>query len=737
MARTIPKTEVPSHDGLVFRSFTKASNILLHTDDIKSVYSVLLICLNLKEVPQGSRGFFGSLNKSYQFSFPLSTAVSTLTDLEITSDMNTSRVSIRYTMDESLAHQLMTIFMTAKLLHAPADRTRNRPRDKVLLQPTPKGVSILQRYAKSIGLKRVPPILLSPLNSMELFIFERKPSTDSIVYSDYLIQILFMKLMGSSPNVWQPSNSDDPLPPLSKLLEYSSNAFSFENTDFTEYRFGSLAPENSEEGMSWCDGIDPSVLGDRHRKSPLAHRFFTNPESDAHVQYYTSSVGVRMSHSKLFGKNKTIIEYSFTTKAVWQWLMDCTDIIYPREAVVVAALLLKVGLIVPILLPPSQNVVGKFSIARSSYYTLTKLGWHMVRWTTTAGSSPLFRLQTPRRSTIDMDLALRGARRDTLANLRNGENDDEHTLTLDSKDTHDNCGGSNERFGLDRILADPGMRYLFRLHLEREFCVENLDVYMEIRKFLKRMAFLKTLIDLKLQRKGAKKRENLINSDLNNALMEEADECLALAYQIYCSYIMTGAPYQVNIDHALREAISNVMMHPQSPYAESFKAEFGRLSLNSPVAVANSRSVPRPSPLQPPKGETPQSLGDIPILTPPVGMTSQNSPHWGTKTTKRCLGDGFKREFRPAPLNLNIQRDRNPSDEGNKLKVSNSYLLDTVTLPKSEGTLDGTIGTLRDLYPLFECVSNRMYKLMRSDSFQKFQASATFAEVVSLIAEEK
>ena len=103
------------------------------------------------------------------FSFSVDQAIEKMKNLELQVDIGTTYVNISYKIHPELAYHLLETFMAAKLLHTPADRTRAKLKDKVLLQPTPKGVNILQKYVKDIGLKDIPKVLLSELNSCLLY----------------------------------------------------------------------------------------------------------------------------------------------------------------------------------------------------------------------------------------------------------------------------------------------------------------------------------------------------------------------------------------------------------------------------------------------------------------------------------------------------------------------------------------------------------------------------------------
>ena len=696
-------------------NYTPSGSIF--TNDIKSVYSVFLICMNLQDQNSEPKGFFGSFSKNYPYSFSLDDAINRMKDFKISSSTNSTHVSISYQMNERLARHLLSIFMSAKLIHCPADRTRSAPKEKVLLQPTPKGVAILKKFARDVGLKALPPVLSSSINSMELFVFERSSVSDSIIHSDYLIHILFIKLMGMEPNIWSPSNPSDPLPVLADLLECSNDTFTFETMEMPnfggDYSNSDEVKSNPSIG-SWSEQIPEDILLAKDRKSLFAHKFFTNPDSDSHVQYYVSNSGIRLFKSKVFGDNNIVVDYTFTTKAIWQWLIDCTDIAYPPEAIAVAALFLKVGLIVPILLPPSETSRKKFTISRSSYFTLSKLGSDIVQWSDNSkgiksSQYKNLKIETPKEVTIDTGFVTTGSVIIT----------DEKKILSNNIDTF----LGNETFGtvpkLHDILRDPGMRYLFRLHLEKEFCVENLDSYIDIKKFLKKMTVLRNILETKSNNdpqsksKFCSSSKNNIISTINSALFKQANECLEIAYRIYSSYIMVGAPYQLNIDHILRERISSIMLHPKSPISETFE---------SPISDLNQNTTPNVDKL------------DLDIkLDDPAPLPKEYSIKGINNGLTKASGV-TRKSFRPAPLNINVDHRKidditvQKSDE-----KENKYILKCTNEIPVKTNLQNTIKILKSLYPLFEDVSMRMYKLMNIDSLQKFQNSDLYREIITLI----
>lgn len=673
------------------KSFRRTPNGLIFSEDLRAVYSVFLICLNMQDVEKVSRKTFLPFQKTvYPFSFSIQDAVSTMKHLELQLDISVTCISISYTIQPEMARYLLELFMAAKLLHTPADRTRALPKDKVLLQPTPKGVAVLQKYVRDVGLKKIPEILTSTFNSMELFNFERSAETDSIIHSDYLVHILFITMMGASPNVWSPSKLSDRMPSLSKLLECSANSdFTFENLQFANFcKVQATKPEE----INWQEQLPEEKLYDDNRLSPFAHKFFTNPDSDSHIQYYTSDCGLRLFKSKTFGSDKTLLDYCFTTKAIWQWLMDCTDIMYPKEAVSVAALFLKTGLVIPIMEQPSQRT--RFFVGRSCYYTFSRRGWDACQWnynseTCNEGKSPSSAKKRKRESNFFTP----SGKQEKVPLSDNTGSDSEKTVV--SPD----C-----RFKeFDDILNDPGMRYLFRRHLESEYCVENLDAFFEIKKFLKKVILLEKLNKTRkigATKKGGRGKVSDIKAVIDSALVKQANECLELGYHIYSSYISVGSPYQLNIDHALRESISQIMLKPKVPSSKRFSFQIDVeevLSKNESKTgtLANILQEPEPAVLR-------ESLAQ-------------------SRTKRSSVTHSV---IKPLEVVTELEEEM--------LSDSNASDIPFIYEAQEKDTLLTAISRLTTLLPLFETLKQNLYRLMKIDSLQKFLTSSVYQEAVTL-----
>lgn len=477
------------------KKFNKTPNGKIYTSDLQDIYAMLLLALDLKdEAPKFSLRLW---KRHFPFCFTLDEAVEKMTQLNHKFNLSSTSITLSYTIKHHLALDLLQKFMDAKLIHSPADRTEDTMKPAIFLQPTPKGVALLQTFCEKQGMKLEshPPILYSSLSTMRLFHFERSATTDTIVYSSHLVSLLFTKFIGDKPNVW--SAFDQPELISIPRKRQSSTDFGFCSSDI-------YAEEESIES-------DHPLV----QASPFAHRFFTNPDSDSLMQYYTSSKGVRMCYRKPFEEFTT--EYCFTGKAALQWLMDCTDVMYVHEGGQICDLLLKSELVVAITASPSLSPKVGFKTTRDSFYTLSEKGWHLIKGVTSS---------------------------------KDGE---EATSDISSDET------VIKKLRLHDVLKDPGMLHLFRAHLESEFCSENLFVYSEISTLLDQMGVLEGFL--------ASESSDVRERDL--IIQKLSDECLSKAYSIYSTFLTVGAPKELNINHDLKQEISKVMMHPNSPCART------------------------------------------------------------------------------------------------------------------------------------------------------------------------
>lgn len=706
------------------KDFNRTPKGLMFAKDIKDIFCIVLICLDMKKKlvdktnvkKKKKRSFISKLasssvwefNNEAYYCFYLDECIEEMKNLAVNVNMETTTVSILYSIKPEMSLQLIKIFMNAKLLHNPTDRTNTDLNNKSILQPTPKGVSILTKYIKDMGIKKqIPDIVFSNLNSTYLFNFERSSVTDRIIYSDYFIKLIFTKMFSDAPTIWSPDTKSNKIASLKTLLGGNDDINEFDFTgqqtqnimDIINQQHSQAQNPFADTNIIFPDELqDAALLNDEDRVSPLHHKFFTNPESDSHIQYYSHLSGIRMFYNKEFieiiqteKKNiktkKQVITYSFSTKAIVQWLMDCTDLIYFKEAVIMASLFYKCGLITPICLSPSVARKDNFTISKKNLYTFTKKGCDWLDW----NENYLQSLYTDwseerekRLSQLEKSVVSTGSNEE-LASNEDFKNKEVYVVSLES------------------ILNDPGKRFLFKSHLDKELCSENFSAYTDIKKFLKKMDNVENFVDVKEKTKRLSNKDaksiTLYNS-LKSRLMKECNDCLSIAYQIFATYIADRSSKLINIDYNLRNLISNLILNssssltaknPLSPFSEALGIKENTIT---------------------------QEKSNIKSLVIDEAVDPNLKIHTSELPTKI---NSMDRKSKPMGLNILGDSQKQIINKDSDYFFSNQLFKDNIILDSpTEGLVTHSLYILSKLKPLFEDVNRKLYKIMETDSLPKF-----------------
>lgn len=462
------------------------------------IFTILVLQLRLTESTTRKKfGFFAK--HPHPFSFLVSEAVGVMNELSLDISQETVTTTVSYSIKPELALALLKKFFIAKFIHNPESRTDNLLTLESRVQVTPKGAAIVYHVCKKFGMdqSRFPELITSTLNTMNLFVYDRSDS-NKLLYSEYVINILVTKMAGTSPNVWTPTK-----PP-----EMATNMFHKERSEVFAHPFL----------LSVEDFAPQKKMPPKEFISPFYHKYFSNPVSDAHIQYYESESGIRLYKNKVFemaGKDITI-EYCFPGRAIVQWLCDCTALFSVSEATEIGRLMVSYGLIIPV---TDNNSGQEFINHRDAIYTLSEEGQKICQWN--GGSL----------STREGDLPLRGSQDDTLSETK------------------------YEQVSLKSILSDPGMRCLFKLHAERECYAENVEAYVKLVEFSKLKKKISRLWKLHKQCEDDGRRELV-----KKAIDRHTNACFSRALYLYVTYFSAESQFDVNLDFELRQEVHKVML---------------------------------------------------------------------------------------------------------------------------------------------------------------------------------
>lgn len=347
-----------------------------------------------------------------------------------------------------MARTIGSQFVQARLVEAAVDASSaSFEKDKALWQITPKGMHVLHRFANRNGIASttLSTLLASNFTAMNLIILERDDTTDQILESSSLIELIFRRFAGPTPN----------------LINTSVRQMSSSKRDST----GSSNSEHSGGAEHVFDGYTGVVMRDGKR------------------------IGDMIYHN------------SFTGQDALNWLLECCTTVKESEAHHLAGMFLKNDLICRC--GSERHRGGREMLDPNYYYILTEKGKRMAGWT--RGNSSRSGSQSPplterRKLHMDEDMSLvataaeSGRASDSISMSRsrsmtkivNGSRDNDRATTRETSAAK-----------LQQILNDPALLTLFREFLRQNFCEENLQFYRETGDFIKSVKNVETVEQVK------------------------------------------------------------------------------------------------------------------------------------------------------------------------------------------------------------------------------------------------
>ncbi|OJJ46026.1 hypothetical protein ASPZODRAFT_132995 [Penicilliopsis zonata CBS 506.65] len=230
--------------------------------------------------------------------------------------------------------------------------------------------------------------------------------------------------------------------------------------------------------------------------------------------YPNGVLGVRLAKDqRINGKTFT---YVFSGRTAADWLMDCCTTIDEREPYAIGALFVLHRLVVlarddPDYRPSRGNGDAPFIPTDTALYAITPEGQAVCGW---KYLSPTGEVTPPNSGSFDTPRE----------------------------------GADSNKARLRYILNDPSLRLLFREFLIASFCEENLSFYLELSEFMDDYAALKATKQL--------------------ADPSMIRRTFATAYGMYNTFLASGSPCELNIEHSLRRNLAikiTLAMREQSP----------------------------------------------------------------------------------------------------------------------------------------------------------------------------
>ncbi|KIW81209.1 hypothetical protein Z517_04234 [Fonsecaea pedrosoi CBS 271.37] len=228
-------------------------------------------------------------------------------------------------------------------------------------------------------------------------------------------------------------------------------------------------------------------------------------DSDSVSEYASGLVGVKMAKERRVLDK--LVNNSFTGKAASDWLLDCCTTIDRRETYEMAELFVKWQLMAPVVEDRAyirlNPMATYFQPTKHAIYTITERGQRVCGW---------------------------------LARPASIDSED----SRDTKDPKSRLAKDSNVSRLNVILQDAALRLLFKEFLRQSLCEENLQFYFDVSDF--------TTNYRNLEKSGKLERPEAVR------------ETLAAAYGLYNSFLASGAPSELNIDHSLRNRLDSRMI---------------------------------------------------------------------------------------------------------------------------------------------------------------------------------
>lgn len=232
------------------------------------------------------------------------------------------------------------------------------------------------------------------------------------------------------------------------------------------------------------------------------------------------------------------------------------------------------------------------------------------------------------------------------------------------------------------------MRYLFKKHLEKEFCSENLEAYLQLKQFHKKITILSELLIFK--RNCMKHTTKSIDCQI----VQLANTCLGMAYHIYFTYLSSDSPFLLNINYNLKEQITTIMLN-KSMVSSATTQDYTKTTIQE--SLGDNRSAPQ------------GISGDIELEITPTSPVSSTKLNASSRET-RIIGDS------------NIKRQDIVYQE-----------FDFQFKSPMEQNIRNTLNILVQVSAIFDATANHIYRLMEVDSFPKFLDSDIYQHATSYI----
>ncbi|KAF9993798.1 hypothetical protein BGZ79_001487 [Entomortierella chlamydospora] len=516
--------------------------------------------------------------KSYPNTFLADDAVSKLGSLPsvrsvLAADPNdptrviTQIVTTHLSFSRDMAKNICQSFMDARLIESATDPTKREFQPKALYQITPKGAHLLAKFIHRNKMSLEDTRHLTTNATASLIYLDRADDEDAIILGQDHVDIIFKRFAGLEPNVARANSSKD--------SSASSTVSGRERTpSATDLSNGVEVREQQFNGETFKDTFYGRVavewLLDYSTVISKEEAFCTCQEmvSAGYIeQVGEENVGGR---SLFRSGNSAFYQLTLSGKVLagWQVLDDGTSSIsneWTDDASIVGSNAernnLDVSLLstqfkltstnvsrLPISIKDQQRSVDESNVTGFQYNE--EAARHSIRRLSQILNDPAFQNSASEGGTKSSYAASSSGRESAGANSGGGAR-----IPTPSSSVQSTISNTSR---LNGILSDPIVRDLFKSFLKQNICEENLSFYLEVMDYKVKFT---ALISSARAYDQSVFGQNLGNSKHTYppSLRELEKQICMQAFAIFETYLVSGAPREVNLPHQMRQDITKYM----------------------------------------------------------------------------------------------------------------------------------------------------------------------------------
>ncbi|KAF9096474.1 hypothetical protein BGX29_008552 [Mortierella sp. GBA35] len=573
-----------------------------------------------------------TLFKSYPNSFTAEDAISQLAGLHFIqsnhdADPNdptriiTRTVRTHFSLPRDMAKNLCQTFMDAGLFESASDPGKREFQNRGVYQVTGKGAHIVEKFVHRNGLPVDATRHITSNATPRIMVLERAEDEDAIVLNQKAVDAIFKRFAGLRPNIVSDGSIDSASSPGRDRDRVQANIDRCNGIEVKDQQHNYDMYKNTFYGRSAVEWLlDFTTVISKEESICIAQEFVTCR--------YIEQVGEEHRNGPALFRTGNAALYQFTEagRAVLGWESQArsrgssvnTDWMEERgargarmETALQSEMLLSTQFKLTAhnirRLPISVTSERRRSMDESSlggstqFNDDTTLVNGSVRRLSQILNDPTFQITLSESGGPMSSYAASSSGRESVGHREGGSTGSANGGTVAALGSSVQSSTSNVK-RLELILDDSELHELFRNFLRANICEENLTFHLEVMSYKKRFEALVHSTRLYAQSLSAQDPSSVGPVPHPASLRDLEKQICTQAFAIYETYLIAGAPRELNLPHQMRldltaymqavvqnmETPSSVSAVTETPTLQSTQLEAGLIG----AATGDRAKVP-------------------------------------------------------------------------------------------------------------------------------------------------